>query len=123
MALTILSVFSVGALMSVGGSTVTEAKCQGVDCVSQEISTNPDYTTGQNKSVGSLASVIVSTLLYFIGVVAIVMLIYGGILYTISSGDAAKAKKAKDTILYAVIGLVIAVLAYAIFNFVVKAII
>ena len=49
---------------------------------------------------------------------AVIMIIIGGINYTTSAGDAGKAKKAKDTILYSVIGLVLAILAFAIVNFV-----
>ena len=53
-----------------------------------------------------------------LGLVAVVVIIIGGINYMTSSGDAAKVKKAKDTILYGVIGLVICVLAFAIVNFI-----
>jgi hypothetical protein len=49
------------------------------------------------------------------------MIIYGGIRYTTSAGDSSHVKAAKDTILYAVVGLVVAILAYAIVNFVVGA--
>lgn len=57
------------------------------------------------------------------GLVAVVFVIVGGIQYMTSAGDPGKTKKAKDTILYAVIGLVICVLAFAIVNFVVNNII
>jgi multisubunit Na+/H+ antiporter MnhB subunit len=53
-----------------------------------------------------------------LGFVAVVVIILGGVQYTTSSGDPAKVKKAKDTILYGIIGLVVALLAYAIVNFV-----
>ena len=46
------------------------------------------------------------------------MIIIGGIQYSTSAGDSGKVKKAKDTILYGIIGLVIALLAFAIVNFV-----
>ena len=47
----------------------------------------------------------------------------GGVGYMTSSGDAGKVKKAKDTILYGVIGLVIVALSFAIVNFVISNII
>ena len=62
---------------------------------------------------------IVNIALYIIGAVAVLMLIYGGIRYTISGGDTAAVTAAKNTILYAIIGIVIALLAYAIVNFVI----
>ncbi len=64
---------------------------------------------------------ITNTILYIVGVIAVIMLIIGGIKYVISGGDAKKVPDAKNTILYAIIGLVIAFLAFAIVNFVISA--
>ena len=61
---------------------------------------------------------VITTILIILGMVAVIMIIVGGIRYTTSNGDASAIKSAKDTILYAVIGLVVALLAYAIVNFV-----
>lgn len=73
-----------------------------------------------NTSVDKLVKSVVNILLYIIGIVAVIMIIVGGIQYATSSGDAGKAKTAKNTILYAVAGVVIALFAYAIVNFVVN---
>ena len=62
---------------------------------------------------------IINTVLYVVGVLTVVMVIIGGVQYTTSGGDQAAVTKAKNTILYGIVGLVIAVLAYAIVNFVV----
>ena len=62
---------------------------------------------------------ITNTILYGVGVVAVIVLIIGGIKYLISGGDSKKVTDAKNTILYAIIGLVIAVLSFAIVNFVI----
>ena len=64
---------------------------------------------------------ITNTVLYIVGIVAVIMLIVGGIKYVISGGDAKKVTDAKNTVLYAIIGLVIAFLAFAIVNFVISA--
>jgi len=64
---------------------------------------------------------VVNVLLYVIGAVAVIMIVIGGIRYTTSNGDSSQVTSAKNTILYAVVGLVIALLAYAIVNFVVNA--
>lgn len=64
---------------------------------------------------------ITNTILYIVGIIAVIMLIIGGIKYVISGGDAKKVTDAKNTILYAIIGLVIAFFAYAIVNFVISA--
>lgn len=54
--------------------------------------------------------------LWAAGLIAFVFLVYGGILFVTAQGDAAKVKTARDTILYAIIGVVIIVLALAILN-------
>ncbi len=64
---------------------------------------------------------VTNTILYFVGIIAVIMLIWGGIRYVISGGDAKKVTDAKNTILYAIIGLVISFLAYAIVQFVIDA--
>jgi hypothetical protein len=62
---------------------------------------------------------IVNVALFLIGAISVIMIIYGGIRYTISGGDAKNVTAAKDTILYAIVGLVVAILAYAVVNFVI----
>lgn len=84
-------------------------------------STNKDTEVCKSKnndSVNELVQNIISTLLFIIGTVAVIMIIIGGIRYTLSNGDASQIKSAKDTVLYSVIGLIVAILAYAIVNFV-----
>ncbi len=61
---------------------------------------------------------VTSILLFIIGAISVIMIIVGGIKYVVSNGDSGKVKAAKDTIMYAVVGLVIALLAYAIVSFV-----
>ncbi len=60
--------------------------------------------------------------LYVVGVLSVIMLIWGGLRYILSGGDAKKITDAKNTILYALIGLAIAFFAFAIVNFVLNAI-
>jgi len=62
---------------------------------------------------------IVNLLLYVIGAVAVIMIVVGGIKYVVSNGDSSAVTSAKNTIFYAVIGIVVAILAYAIVNFVI----
>jgi hypothetical protein len=64
---------------------------------------------------------VVNILLYILGAIAVIMIIIGGIRYATANGESGNIKSAKDTILYAVIGLIVAIMAYAIVNFVVGA--
>jgi hypothetical protein len=62
---------------------------------------------------------ITNVLLFVIGAISVIMLIIGGIRYVVSGGDAGAVTSAKNTILYAVVGIVVAILAYALVNFVI----
>ena len=71
---------------------------------------------------GSIFTTIVNVLLFIIGAICVIMLIWGGIRYTTSAGNSASVTAAKNTIMYAIIGLVIAFLAFALVNWVLAAI-
>ena len=78
------------------------------------------YSRGDlNESIITIINAVIGVL----GLVCVVVIIIGGVNYMTSSGDAGKVKKAKDTILYGIIGLVICILAFAIVNFVITNII
>jgi hypothetical protein len=52
------------------------------------------------------------------GILAVVFIIIGGFKYTISGGDASGIKSAKETITYAIIGLIVTLLAFGIVNYI-----
>lgn len=79
---------------------------------------NIEDDTSLMPTVVNLIKVAMSVL----GLVAVVVIILGGIQFMTAGGDPGKVKKAKDTILYGVIGLVVAVLAYAIVNFIIASV-
>ncbi|MFZ1243331.1 MAG: hypothetical protein WAQ22_04305 [Candidatus Saccharimonas sp.] len=58
-------------------------------------------------------------LLFLIGAIAVIMIIFGGIRYVISGGNATQVQGAKNTIMYALVGIIVALLAYAAVNFVI----
>lgn len=87
-------------------------------------STDPDNPVCKAESEDEASKMIVNViniLLYIIGVIAVIMIIIGGVRYTVSNGNASQIKEAKDTIIYAVVGLVVAMVAYGIVNLVVIA--
>lgn len=61
---------------------------------------------------------IINVIIGLVGFIAVVVLIIGGINFITSQGDTGKVTKARNTILYGVVGLVVALLAFAIVNFV-----
>lgn len=78
----------------------------------------PESLFGEDGSEGIFKKV-VNIMLFVIGAVAVIMLIYGGVKYVTSGGAQDKVAEAKNTILYAIVGIVVALLAFAVVNFVV----
>ena len=84
----------------------------------------PDkYIRQEDNNFDSSLIGIINGIIGVLGLVAVVVIIIGGIKYMTSSGESGKVKTAKDTILFAAIGLIICVLAFAIVNFVISNII
>ena len=97
--------------------TVAASNFASAECVS-----SIDSVTHQPCSKYELWNVIssgINFLLIAIGTLSVVMIIVGGIRYTTSGGNEKSVTAAKNTIMYAVIGLVVALLAGAIVNFVI----
>lgn len=125
---TLLSLFAVPALAATLGlgvlSTSVYAEnpnaCDGTGKVTGiKEGKNCAKTGDQKGNLGNLIEDVTNVLLFIIGAVAVIMIIVGGIRYVISNGDSAQITSAKNTILYAVIGIIVALLAYAIVNFII----
>lgn len=69
---------------------------------------------------GGIFQTIANILLFLVGAISVIMLIIGGVRYVVSGGDQNQVTGAKNTIMYAIIGIVIAFLAFAAVNFVVS---
>ncbi len=104
-----------------GGGTGGSSACTGsaTECLSQGVN-NAGGGSNSIKLEDGIKT-IVNVLLFVLGAIAVIMIIIGGIRYATSNGDASATKSAKDTVLYAVIGLIVAILAYAIVNFTLSA--
>lgn len=79
-----------------------------------------DNPGNKDKNLIGIVNTIINLAIGLIGLVAVVMMIIGGFQYTMSQGEAGKVKKAKDTIMYGIIGLVVAILSFAIVKFVLE---
>ena len=111
-AVSVLGVFAV----------VTPQNVFAIDPLAGVCASNPDDPICQSSGdeAGSIVKKVVNILLFITGALAIIMIIWSGIQYTTSSGDSGKVSKAKNTLLYSVIGLIIAFLSFAIVNWVLK---
>ncbi len=101
-----------GAELSLSGSADDCKKKQNkcTDSKGKEISCE--------QSVNNLIGTIVNILSIIVGIVAVIMIVYGGFRYITSGGDSGNVTNAKNTILYAIIGLIIVALAQVIVRFV-----
>jgi hypothetical protein len=79
---------------------------------------NIDPESG-NRNLSDQIRIVVNILLFIVGAVSVIMIVIGGLRYVLSGGDSNAVNGAKNTILYAIIGIVVAILAYAIVNFVI----
>ena len=97
------------------------------DCDASDLSVSSGANCAQGDNTptdlvgtGGIFTTIVNIMLFVVGAVAVIMLIIGGIRYVTSGGSQENVTAAKNTILYAIIGIVVALLAYAVVNFVVN---
>ncbi len=109
----------VSTSLSVGRASLTLA--QGFP---QGIRSGVDAARGVGQpsdlfGAGGTFTTVVNVMLFLIGAIAVIMIIVGGLRYVLSGGDASNVTAAKNTILYAIVGVIVALLAYAVVNFVV----
>ena len=111
----ICSVFGVASLS-------TNVSAQAADGVKEGITT-ATTTDMQNKSItgeGGLISILINFLLWTVGILSVVMIIFSGFRYITSTGDAAKTKSAQTALTYSIVGLIVAVLAWVIVKMILR---
>lgn len=105
-----------------GASVLSTASLSG--SVSAQVSKGIDTATTsemQGKSIDGkdgLIKTVVNILLWAVGILSVIMIIFSGLRYITSAGDASKTKSAQSTLTYSVVGLIVAIMAYAIVNMV-----
>jgi hypothetical protein len=114
-----LSVSFVGADIAGAACNTSDLSiASGADCAKGN-----DQPTDLFGGDNSIFRRVTNILLFLVGAISVIMLIIGGIRYVISGGDQNQVTSAKNTILYAIVGIVVAFLAYAAVNFVTQALI
>ena len=86
-----------------------------------EVKKGADMTNSGGSAKQDLPDIIttiINVMLFIAGALAVIMIIYGGIRYITAHGDEKQVKVAKDTIVYSVVGLIIAIIAYALVTFI-----
>ena len=105
--------------LAVGGLVAAPVYADNDVCSDPNISEDIKAAAGcKTTSADTVINNVIQVVLSLVGLLAVGVIIYGGITYTISAGDAAKVQRGKNIILYGIVGLVVALLAYAIMFFV-----
>jgi len=105
-----------------GASVLSTASLSG--SVSAQVSEGINTATAsemKGKSIdgdNGLIKTVVNVLLWAVGILSVIMIIFSGFRYITSAGDASKTKSAQSTLTYSVVGLIVAIMAYAIVNMV-----
>ncbi len=92
---------------------LTKKACQDADA-EQKSALGCD----KNQQAPEVVTNIFNGVLTVVGILAVLIIVVAGQRYVTSSGDPAKVQQAKNMILYGVIGLIVALLAFAVVNFV-----
>ncbi|TXG76672.1 hypothetical protein E6Q11_04225 [Candidatus Dojkabacteria bacterium] len=115
------------AAVLVGAPTASAIDCTGIqNCVGGGIeTTDPDGATSVDAEarVTELAQDVINIFSWVVGIISVIMVIVGGFQYITSGGDGGKVTNAKNTIMYALIGIVIVALAQVMVQFVLKKIV
>ena len=102
---------SFNAFAAIATSNCTNSK----GCAQQGTET---LDAGSTLSIGKIIGTVISILAWIIGIVSVFMVIFGGFRFVTSGGDSNAVSSARSTIFYALIGLVVAVLAQVLVHFV-----
>lgn len=105
--------FAMPVIASAECDTATLNATNGANCA------QGDNTPGSLFDNEGVFKKVVNIMLFLVGAIAVIMLIFGGIRYVTSGGAQDQVTAAKNTIMYAIIGIVVAILAFAVVNFVV----
>ncbi len=107
-----LSMFGSALLPALAYADAKSDVCEGVSL------TGTGCTDGGGPSVDSTVKLVINVLSLIVGIAAVIMIIIGGLKYVISQGEGSNTASAKNTILYAIVGLVVVVVAQVIVKFV-----
>lgn len=121
----LFSVFALHQPVYAGAGTCTNGitgKCNPI-CQSdadKEQKAAAGCTTDPNDNIGKHIERLINAGISLVGIIGVLVIAFAGQRFLVAGGDSGKVKQAKDMILWAVVGIIVAVLAWAIITFVLK---
>lgn len=107
------------ATVSVASADIAGNLCNGANSAADDGSAGSGCTSsGGTSTIESIAGNVVNIFSIIVGVIAVIMIIYGGFRYITSGGSSEKITAAKNSLIYAIVGLLIVALAQLIVHYV-----
>lgn len=111
------------AFADTGGTNVTGGLCGGINTAANNNQNTDCGTagTGNGQSdIANLASRVTNLFSLIVGIAAVIMVVYSGFRYITSGGDSNRVGSAKNSLIYAIVGLVIVAMAQFIVHYVIN---
>lgn len=108
-------------LVPVTTPAFASSDCAPNEGLSGAVNTGCSQGKGQATNLfgdGSVVTTIINTMLFITGLLSVIMIIYAGIRYVTAHGDTSQVKSAQNTLIYAIVGLVVSIVAYAVVSWV-----
>lgn len=119
--------FAVAASMALLASSfvAVPAFADSNECDTNSPSLNVGVNCGKGQGMannlvgqGGIVNTVINTMLFIVGILSVVMIIFAGIRYVTAHGDKGQVESAKNTLIYAIVGLIVAIVAYALVGWV-----
>lgn len=109
-----------GMALAVTPPNLQQGTCTGAELKFETTPGTACNTFKEEDNVNEVVALVINIFSVVVGIIAVVMIVYGGFKFITSGGDSGKVTSARNTIIYAIIGLAIVALAQTIAKFVLE---
>lgn len=120
---TLMGALSVLMLAGVAGTVIAPLSYAAGNCdhtkgltgaVDENCSKGEGQATNLFSGNDSIVNTVINTMLFIAGILSVIMIIWSGIRYVTAHGDKNQVESAKSTLIYAIVGLILSIIAYAV---------
>lgn len=115
-----LTLLTIVAPLAVQAQSNSQALCEGSGgtWTASNAPSGGTCSSTDGRTVPGTIQQVTDVLIFIVGSISVLMIIIGGVRYTTSAGDQTALTSAKNTVLYAIIGIIVSIMAYAIVHFI-----